>query len=76
MLFCIIIEQYLRPCRYPYTSITDNSFYNNFYDNSFSQWGATSINPQKYPSNIIYVDKFRFGENNVKDTINGNKEAI
>ena len=34
-----------------------------------SQWGATSINHQKYPSNITYVDKIRIGENNVKDTI-------
>ena len=35
----------------------------------YSQWGATPINHQKYPSNIMYVDKIRFGENNVKDTI-------
>ena len=34
-----------------------------------SQWGATFINHQEYPSNIMYVDKIRFGENNVKDTI-------
>ena len=34
-----------------------------------SQWGATSINHQKYPSNIMYDDKIRCGENNVKDTI-------
>ena len=33
------------------------------------QWGATSINHQKYPSNVMYVDKIRFRKSNVKDTI-------
>ena len=35
----------------------------------YSQWCATSINHPKYPSNIVYDDKIRYGENNVKDTI-------